>query len=329
MPDFCSTSYLYLKDNRPFEKSIQSGIQKYGLNFGGSRFNNMCPPVYDEAEKYFSDFLGTEDSLITSSGTLAGVLLTSHLSEISNIEIFAGYDVHPSLLASRMKYEVFDDINNLNTKLRLSKNKFHKYILVNSINPSTLNCLNSEKLIRFKDCRDVTFVIDDSHGLGIIGQEGKGFSTMMKENNLDFVIVASLAKAYGIRGGLISGNGRIISALRNSTLWGGASPSPPFFFHALLESGKIYQEELFKLRENIVYFRQLSSDSGYFKYIDDFPVFLCNQHCDNKLLKKKNMIISSFRYPTKNDPLIQRIVLNSGHTQNQLFDLYSVLKDAF
>ena len=120
MTDFCSTSYLYLKENSLFQKKIAAGIKKYGLNFGGSRLNNMCPRVYEEAELFFSEFLGTEESLISSSGTLAGIILTSWLSDNEYNKVYVAADIHPSLLATRMKYEIFDDLSLLCNKIKTS-----------------------------------------------------------------------------------------------------------------------------------------------------------------------------------------------------------------
>ena len=85
--------------------------------------------------------------------------------------------------------------------------------------------------------------------------------------------------------------------------------------------------ELNKLKKNIDYFRELIYDSNMFKFIDDFPVFILKKEIKTESMAKNNIIISSFRYPTKNDPLIQRIVLNSSHTFEQMDKLYKILKE--
>ncbi len=329
MTDFCSTSYLNLKGNPEFLENIISGIEKYGLNFGGSRFNNMCPDIYDQAELFFSKFLSTEDTLTTSSGTLAAMLFNSYLADKPDCIVFQSFDVHPAFKNPLVNYVEFRNFDQLREIISAEDPASLKFVVLNSINPSTLNCLNREHLIDFQHFDNISFVIDDSHGLGIIDEEGKGYSTMMHSLGLKYIIVSSLAKAYGIRGGIISGEKNLILAMKNSRIWGGASPPPPFYFSAFLKSGQIYKDELFKLRENISHFKNGVKNCNIFKYMDNFPVFLFTKQIDVSILEDLNFIISSFRYPTKNDPLIQRIVLNSGHQFDEIESLVKAVNRIF
>lgn len=318
MTDFCSTSYLNLKANPEFIENIMSGIEKYGLNFGGSRFNNMCPEIYDQAEMFFSDFLSTEDTLITSSGTLAAMLFNSYLAEKSECVVFQSTDVHPAFKNPLIDHIEFRNFDQLKEMLSVQAPDISKFVVLNSINPSSLNCLLKEQLHDFRQFENTLFIIDDSHGLGIIGEDGRGFSPLMIELDLKYAIVSSLAKAYGIRGGIISGEYGLIKDLKNTRIWGGASPPPPFYFYAFLNSGHLYKEELLKLRKNLSVFLSLTKEMDIFKYSDNFPVFLFKKNIDVRILDDADIVISSFRYPTKNDPLIQRIVLNSGHHYDEI-----------
>ena len=329
MLSFCSTSYLSVSDNAEFIHNIDIGIEKYGLNFGGSRRNNMCPDIYNLSEIFFSNFLGTEDTLLSSSGSLAGMLFSSYFIDKPECVIYQAIDVHPALKNPYGQYRAFQDFNILKEALTLLDPGIKKFIVLNSINPSTLNLLRREDLIKFERFENLTFVIDDSHGLGIINDEGRSYSLVFRELGLEYIILASLAKAHGIRGGIISGKKNIIDFLRNSPVWGGASPPPPFYFYAFLKSGEIYKDELLKLRSNIRYFRETVTDLNKFKFKDDFPVFIFRENIDADFLQKQGISISSFSYPTKNDPLIQRIVFNSSHRNDQIDRLVKVLKEIF
>jgi 8-amino-7-oxononanoate synthase len=325
MTDFCSTSYLYVIGNSEFLENIKTGIEKYGLNFGGSRFNNMCPDIYDQAEVIFSKFLETEDTLIASSGTLAGILFNSILVDDKGSLVFQSFDAHPAFKNPLINYIEFYNFEQLKEIISSQDPAILKYIILNSINPSTLNCINSEYLLDFKRFENTIFIIDDSHGLGIIDEDGQGFSPLMRRLGLKYVIISSLAKAYGIRGGIISGDKSLINTMRNSRIWGGASPPPPFYFYAFLKSQQLYKDELSKLRNNISFFKNMMKEIDIFKHIDYFPVFLFKKKFDVRTLEDLGIIISSFRYPTKNDPLIQRIVLNSGHQFEEIESLVKVV----
>lgn len=50
MLQFSGTNYLGINGNKDFQALVYAGMQKYGLHYGGSRFSDLCPGIYEEAE---------------------------------------------------------------------------------------------------------------------------------------------------------------------------------------------------------------------------------------------------------------------------------------
>ncbi len=315
--NFTGTAYLGLPENSAFMDLINKGIKKYGINFGGSRLNNAVPDIYDKAEDYFSKKLYCEDTLIASSGTLTGILLANYLKK-SNFEIFVSEDLHPALKYNFSSYSTFEELEELLASLKNKKEKTLNAILLNTINPVTLKAIDIDVLSKFHNSDNIVFVFDDSHGIGICGKNNWGIAETAKEIGLKFIILSSLAKAFSMEGGIIAGEKRIIDNIKKESLWGGASPPPPFYFFALLEGENILKDQVRKLKRNIDYFKDKIKKKNSFRFLSGFPVVLNTGVPVYDHLLEKEIKISAFRYPTKNDPLTERIVINANHSFNDL-----------
>ena len=329
MIDFISSNYLSVYNNLDFRSILQEGIEKYGYNFGGSRLSNICPDIYNEAENHLIDFLSTDDVLLTSSGTLSGFLISQYIQSISTCLVFGADDLHPSLKIKNGKSIIFHDYKELKKLLSKNDPEIKKYVIVNSINPLNIKTLDNEFLKDIVPFKNLVIVVDDSHGLGISGENGTGITSLLNNFNFSYIVSASLAKAFGLRGGIIAGDKEIIENIRSSAVWGGASPPAPFYIYTLMKAISIYQNELQKLRNNIDFFIRENTFLDKLQFRIGFPVFIFKDIFDEGKLLAQNIRISSFRYPTKNDPLKQRIVLNSGHSFSEIGKLHKVMNRFF
>jgi len=315
--NFTGTAYLGLPENSAFMDLINKGIKKYGINFGGSRLNNAVPDIYDKAEDFFSKKLYCEDTLIASSGTLTGILLANYLKK-GNFDIFVSEDLHPALKYNFRSYSSFEELEELLSSIKNKKEKTLNAVLLNTINPVTLKAIDADVLSKFHDSDNIVFVFDDSHGIGINGNNNWGIAEIAKEIGLKFIVLSSLAKAFSMEGGIIAGEKRIIDNIKKESLWGGASPPPPFYFFAFIKGENIFKAQLQKLKRNINYFTDKLKNKNDFKFLPDFPVILNTGKPVYDHLLKKEIKISAFSYPTKNDPLTERIVINANHSFNDL-----------
>jgi 7-keto-8-aminopelargonate synthetase-like enzyme len=329
MIDFNSSNYLSVYNNSSFINFVQEGIEKYGYNFGGSRLSNICPELYNEAENYFIDFLSAEGALLTSSGTLSGILIAKYIKSQASYLVFESGDIHPCLRINNEKSIIFNDVHELKNLLCRHDKDIKKFIIVNSINPLNVNSLDYDFLKDISSFNNIILIVDDSHALGVLGKNGTGITSLLNDFNFQYIVSASLAKAFGIRGGVIAGDNEIIANIRNSAVWGGASPPAPFYIYTFMRANDIYISELNKLRKNMEFFIREINFPDKLLFQKDFPVFIFKEKIDENELLHNQIRISSFSYPTKNDPLKQRIVLNSGHSFSEIEKLLDVMNRHF
>lgn len=324
---FSGTSYLGLSTNKAFHEKLKIGIDKYGSNYPISRISNLRFDIYDEFENHIKKYFQVEDCLSISSGFLAGKLLVEYYKDKGFI--IKSPDVHPAL------WNAVDSISNqtnskwaIDTINFINTSKYSTYIVLANSVSSLLGIIYSfEWLNNVNRDKKLVIVIDDSHGIGIIGENHKGIIELLpnvKNDSVEFIIIASLGKAMGVPGGLILGSKTTLTELRKSVFYTASSPIIPAYLYAYLESQLIRKNLTAKLFWNIAFFnKNMPIDILEIKY--DFPVYLIeNEYIYEKCLMK-NILLSSFPYPNPNDKKITRIVLNALHEKTDLINLIDVL----
>ncbi len=331
---FSGTSYLGLSSNEEFHTILKEGIDKFGSNHPMSRISNVRFNIFDQFEKQLADDFLSEDCLSLSSGFLAGKLLIEYFTSL-NHSIHISPEAHPAIWASLSLEENNlthnDWINKIISILNIGKRN-NNVIFCNSLNSLTGEVYNFDWIDKIDKKINLTLVIDDSHGIGIIGTKGKGVIEGLKKyfhmQNRKFLITASLGKGLGITGGIILGNLALISELRKLTYYTSSSPIIPAYLYAYLNSYDLRDKLFNKLRHNIDYFNK-NVECDTLKFNKLFPVISINNDLIGPLSYKENIILSSFPYPFQNSPLITRVVVNSTHNKNDLDSLLKFLKKYF
>ena len=318
---FSGTSYLGMAQDAFFTEKLKDGLTLYGNNFGSSRNGNLQIDVYELLEKNLSNLLNLPYVLSTSSGTLAARLLKDVMS--NNYHWNYASNTHPALLSNNDGTLNFNDWINA-IELWDGQNA----ICFNSVDPLNLETQDFSLLSRL-DRMDRVLVVDDSHGIGVLGSKGQGISETLQQHNFENVLIyGSLAKALGVDGGFIAtDNAVLFNALRSAPLFAGASPMAPAFAYAFNQSIDAYQIKLKSLRNKLAYFESELIVRSQFKYLTAYPVFRCFIEDIQHKLFQKNILISSFSYPYPEDPAISRIIINDLHTKEDLDNLLNALEE--
>ena len=317
---FSGTSYLGMNQHLGLRQFIVEGLERYGNNYGGSRNGNTAPMIYREAEDFLSKWLGVPQSVLVSSGTLAAYLIKEVITK--DYECFYEPDIHPSVrIATQEERERTDHAfrQHVFTSI-LSGSRKPFAIFLNAIDPLFALKKDFGWLTQLPKGIPLLIAIDDSHGIGVLGDKGQGIIQQIRKLDIEsFIIYGSLGKAPGIPAGFITGsNPDIVAKIKNSSIFAGASPPLPAYAYAFQESGAILQSQLSKLMDNIRYFTRNIPSGLPLRFIADYPAFYSSDELLGRKLARQNIIISSFAYPSKDGPLLNRIVLNAGHTRDDL-----------
>ncbi|HUS01037.1 MAG TPA: aminotransferase class I/II-fold pyridoxal phosphate-dependent enzyme [Chitinophagaceae bacterium] len=323
---FSGYAYLGMNHVKEFSVLVKEGIDKYGILFPSSRISNTRLNLFEKLEQSLSELTGMEDTVSFSSGYLAGKTISDILSSHKNILVAPG--THPAIdiktdnpisstnfneWKNEVPYFINDSGGNefviISDSVDVLKAQVHHFSFVKNIDPS----------------KKITFLIDDSHGIGILGKNGEGIiSQLPQKENVEYIICYSLSKAFNIEGGAISCSKKWSEKIRQHHNYTGSTPINPSLIHAFLKSKELYAVQRKKLVKNINYLRK-HLPASIIKHDFDLPVFVCSNEDAEEFFYQNKIIISSFGYPDPTSQKINRVVINALHTKKDIQRLISVL----
>jgi len=317
---FGGTSYLGLQTDEAFQQLYSTNLKKYGTNYGASRKANVQISIFQETENYLANLVGSESCITMSSGYLAGQLVIQTMNT-PEYEFFYAPESHSALhLASKRPFRSFSNLNQAVRK-HLEDGKSTPVILLDAIDFLGKGYPNFDGL-QTLPLNDIILVIDDSHGIGIVGVNGSGaFKNAEGLNPKELIVCCSLGKGFGIQAGAIFASTNRIQKFTNTNFFGGASPAAPAALATLLESHELFKRKRQILQTNIQVFLNAIQDHEFLNYQDNYPAFYFSNPQIAKFLESKNILITNFNYPNENSPLMSRIVISAVHTAEDIEQL--------
>lgn len=315
---FSGYHYLGIHALPEYQELVKEGIDKYGLIFPSSRISNTRLLLYEQFEALLSEITGTEASVCISSGFAAGQLAVS----LFNTIYYLPY-THPALrLAGVKAHEIHYE-----QQLQKLFNKTHPALAIacDAVNPFIPNIQSFSFAEHLPSSASV--IVDDSHGIGFIGN-GKGISAFLPASNrVNYIFSYSLSKAFGLPGGAISGAKYFVEQYKQKPAYTAATSISPAQVFACMNAMHLYKQQRETLEQLITYFISLIKPFNKIQYAAGLPFFVLPDEVNEEKLFHKNIIISSFAYPTPQSPKKKRIILNALHTKNDLDYLVVALKE--
>jgi len=314
---FGGTAYLGLQTDSDFQDIHINNIKKYGTNYGASRNGNVRLNIYEEAENHLANLVGSESCLTLSSGYLASQLISNYFHKNGH-QCFYAPETHEAMHQLQTKNHPGLDQLIQDIKIAVEAGDKSPVLFLDSI---ILDGRNYPEFSWLKELplKKLILVVDDSHGLGIVGDKGGGvFKSLEKMKSKELIVCGSLGKGFGIQAGLIAGSNRLIKDLKYTDMFAAASPSSPASMATLIDSSEILSKKRIALKNNIDCFIKYLKNLGTLTYIKDYPVFRVNDERIPQYLLTQNIIVTDFNYPTENDDVVQRIVLSAHHTEQDV-----------
>jgi 7-keto-8-aminopelargonate synthetase-like enzyme len=318
---FGGTSYLGLQTDSDFQSLFIKNIKKYGTSYSASRKSNIRLSIFDKAESYLSNIVGSESCITMSSGYLVGQLVCDYFSN-ADYKLYYAPNTHSALY--RGKQEVYQSWKQLEIDI-LKQQEEKQVIFLDSIDFNGSNYPEYKPLQKLP-LENIILVIDDSHGIGITGKNGGGsFSYIQSLKPKELIVTCSLGKGFGIQAGAIFGHQSIIENLKETQFFGGSSPATPAALATLIDAHTIFLIKRDLLNLNTALFLKNLANPSFFSTSEGHPTFSFKNEQMATLLKENGILVTNFRYPTKNDELMSRIVLNSSHEKEDILKLCKTL----
>lgn len=321
---FSGYSYLGMNQVPDFLALLHKGIEIYGAIFPSSRISNTALDLYDASEQQLNNLTKFSETVLLPSGFTAGKASVEIIEKDSTV--FQGPFCHPAIrigLNSNLSFSDWakETVNTINNNSYPTP----PVILSDSLNQLTAEVYDFSFLNQIQ--QKVICIIDDSHGIGLIGTNGAGIcSSLPRKENIEYIITYSLSKALNIQAGAVSCSNKSTADKIRSTSWYTAvTPPSPVMLYAFCNAGLIYQNQLAQLKQQKKTLQDLLVNRQDVRFHQDLPVFIFSEELDEDYFSKKNIIISSFAYPVPTGKKINRAVLNALHTDNDIQALIDAL----
>lgn len=311
---FSGYNYLGIQQNEEFLNLVKQGMENNGSLFPSSRISNTRLELFDTFESALSTLTGMQDTVSFSSGYLAATAVSDCLL---NAESYIAPGTHPALSGN---YPVSNESFNIWSEriVRQIENSTssNSVIAADAVDIMQSRVNNFDFLTLINRQKKITCIIDDSHGIGILGDDGEGIiSKLPFADNIKYVLTYSLSKAFSIHGGAVSCNAETAMKLRKSAAYSGSTAINPAMAYAFLHATGLYKSQRMKLLSNIKLFSALSPQA---LHDPGLPIFIVPGDIDIEALISRKIIISSFAYPFPQSEAVNRVIVNALHTEEDL-----------
>jgi len=242
---FASNDYLGLAAHPKVVEALIEGAQRYGAGSGASHLISGHSQAHAELEDALADFMSPHlvdgRALYFCTGYMANLATISALAN-KDSEIFSEALNHASLIdgarLSRAKTHVYPhgDVDALAALLEASTAET-KLIVTDGVFSMDGDIAPLPQLLALAERHNAWLIVDDAHGFGVVGENGRGVFEHFDMRSPNLVIIGTLGKAAGVGGAFVAAHRSVIEWLINRArpyiFTTAAAPSQA---HALLTS---------------------------------------------------------------------------------------------
>ncbi|RAJ05255.1 7-keto-8-aminopelargonate synthetase-like enzyme [Chitinophaga skermanii] len=318
---FSGFAYLGMHRDQLFLQYLVEGLGKYGSLYPSSRIANVQLHLYDEIEHALCGMLYQQAAACFSSGYLASQAAIAFAHTKGQVLYAPG--THPSL----QQTPILPSSANFGDWLQTEVDKINaepgtSYVIVaDTVSPLTATINDFSALANVQ--QKTWVLLDDSHGFGLLGENGEGIISQLPLNDhIQYLVAASLSKAYSAEGGVVAGPAAAIAAIKRLPHFSASTPMMPANAYAFLQAMPLYNQARKRLRENCAAFAAQINSLQNIRFNPLLSIFLLNDLANATpvydYLLEHDVLISSFSYPSPDSPKINRAVISAVHEANDL-----------
>ena len=230
---FGSNSYLGLSDDPRLKEAAIAAVKKYGTSCSGSRFLNGTLDIHEELEAKLAKFVGKDEAVTYSTGFQVNLGVVGCLGFRGGFIFLDALDHACIIDGSRLSFSEVRkfrhiDMADLEKKLWLTPRGANKLLVVDGVYSMEGDLAPVPQLVELCKKYNASLMIDDAHGLGVVGKNGSGTASHFGLTDKVDLIMGTFSKSFGSLGGFIAGDKTVINYLKHNsrTLIFSASMTP-------------------------------------------------------------------------------------------------------
>ncbi|MEJ2465266.1 MAG: 8-amino-7-oxononanoate synthase [Candidatus Thiodiazotropha sp.] len=338
---FCSNDYLGLANHPDVVRAMQQGVADYGAGSGAAHLITGHTVVHHALEEELAEFTGRPRALLFSTGYMANLGVVSALLRRGDY-IYQDRLNHASLLdagllsPARMLRYPHADAGALDRQLA-EGGSGRRLIVTDGVFSMDGDLAPLPELASLAQAHDAWLMVDDAHGLGVLGTEGRGcldhFGLAIEQAP---ILMGTLGKAFGTFGAFVAGSETLIETLiQQARSYVYTTAPPPAVAAATRVSLRIARQESWRrerLRHLVARFREGAEALGLPLMESPTPIqpILAGSAEQalawSRQLEAQGILVSAIRPPTvPADSARLRVTFSANHTDRHLERLLAAL----
>ena len=331
--NMCSNNYLGLANHPRLVQAAKDAIDQYGVGPAAVRSIAGTQTIHEQLDAEVAKFKKVEAALTLQGGFLANQAVIPNLVGRDDIIISDELN-HASIIdgarLSRAKIQVFrhGDMAHLEELLQ-EEVSCRRLVISDGVFSMDGDIGQMDKIVELCEKYGAISMVDDAHGEGVLGENGRGIVDHFHLHGRCDVEVGTFSKAIGTVGGFVAGSQRLIDFLKQKArpfLFSSALPAADVgatleAFRLLGESDELVQ----KLWENGRFFKKGMQELGFDTGVSQTPitpVMIGEADVARKfsaLLFEKGIFAMAIGFPTVPQGKARiRVMISAAHEQSDL-----------
>lgn len=216
-----SNSYLGLTNHPKIKEAAKAAIDKYGTGCAGSPFLNGTLDIHIKLEHILADFLHKDGVMLFSAGFQANSGVIPCVTGRNDYVIFDEMD-HASIIegkrltfANTLKYR-HNDMADLERVLNRCPLDAAKLVVTDGVFSMEGDVAKLPEIQALCDKYQATLMVDEAHGLGVFGREGRGVTDHFNLLDKTELVMGTFSKSLASIGGFIAADKDTINWMRHN-----------------------------------------------------------------------------------------------------------------
>ncbi|MGB9639203.1 MAG: glycine C-acetyltransferase, partial [bacterium] len=329
--NLCSNNYLGFANNEYIKQRVKEYIDKYGIGPGAVRSIAGTMTIHQELEQKLAEFKHTESTILLQSGFNANLSVIPTLLDSPEDAVISDELNHASIIdsirlskAKRFIYKHMD-MDDLEQKLKEAQGSRRILIITDGVFSMDGDIAPLDKIVELANRYNAFVMVDDAHGEGVLGKNGRGIVDHFNLHNKVDIEVGTLSKAFGVVGGFVSSNKLVVEYLKQKArpfLFSSAMTVPDVAAALTAVDLMLNTDIVEKLWENTNLFRKEIQSLGFDTLNSKtpiIPVMLYDEKLTQEFAKElfnEDIFAMPIFYPTvpKSKARI-RVIISAIHTK--------------
>ena len=214
-----SNNYLGLTNHPKVKESAKAALDKYGTGTTGSRLLNGTLDIHLELERKLADLVGKENAIVFSTGMMVNLGVISSLVGRGDTVVIDRTD-HASILdGTRLSYGnvkkyKHNNMESLEQVLNTCDND-NILIVIDGVFSMHGDIAKIPEILELAKRFGAMVMVDDAHGVGVLGQQGRGTSDHFGVTEQVGAIVGTFSKSLASVGGFVAADADVIHYIRH------------------------------------------------------------------------------------------------------------------